>query len=430
MSRSAVARRLPPLAAGLVAAALLAAGCGKDTGDRRSLEKPSIGIKGTEKEAATDLGFPGFATKNTTRVGGADSDANAAAVARAVYPARTTATRPAAVTLADGSDWRVALAASALMAPPVRAPLLLSDGDDAPAVTVEALQELAPRGSKAAGGAQVIRVGDVFRPARLKTTDISGKNPFELARALDAFGAAARGSASKAIVVVSADAPAFAMPAAAWSAKSGDPILFVRRNVIPPETRAALRAHDKPRIYVLGPSKVIAPKVTRDLRKLGRVTRIGGRDPVSNAVAFARFRDGEFGWGIVDPGHGLVFASAGRPTDAAAAAPLSASGTYGPLLLVPDAGSLPAALEQFLLDVQPGYDRDPVRGVYNHGWLVGDAKAIDIDVQSQIDALLEISPVNATPEPATTQAPKPSKPPTSTTKTTQTQTNTTTGSAP
>ena len=37
----------------------------------------------------------------------------------------------------------------------------------------------------------------------------------------------------------------------------------------------------------------------------------------------ARYRDGAFGWGIVDPGHGLVFARAGRPLDAAAAAPLS-----------------------------------------------------------------------------------------------------------
>jgi hypothetical protein len=34
-----------------------------------------------------------------------------------------------------------------------------------------------------------------------------------------------------------------------------------------------------------------------------------------------------------------------------------------------------------------------VRGVYNHGWLVGDESAISADVQSRIDALLEIQPV-------------------------------------
>ncbi len=232
-----------------------------------------------------------------------------------------------------------------------------------------------------------------------------------------------RGSASNRVIVVSADAPGYAMPAASWSAKSGDPILFVRKDSVPPETRAALQAHRKPKIYVLGPSTVVSPKVTRLLRKLGSVTRVGDQDVASNAVAFARFRDGEFGWGITDPGHGLVFASAGRPADAAAAAPLSASGTYGPLLVLPEAGRIPASLKQFLLDVQPGYDRDPVRGVYNHGWIIGDAKAIDIGVQAQIDDLLEISPVNATqeaPPTATTGTATTTKPaePTPTTVTT------------
>ena len=122
--------------------------------------------------------------------------------------------------------------------------------------------------------------------------------------------------------------------------------------------------------------------------------RIAGDDPVANAIAFARFSDGSFGWNVVDPGHGLVFATTQRPLDAAAAAPLSASGTYGPLLLVTAANALPAPLQDYLLDIQPGYDRDPVRGVYNHGWLIGDESAISIDVQARIDSLLEIQAVD------------------------------------
>jgi hypothetical protein len=34
-----------------------------------------------------------------------------------------------------------------------------------------------------------------------------------------------------------------------------------------------------------------------------------------------------------------------------------------------------------------------VRGVYNHGWIIGDDKAISVGVQSQIDQLLEITRV-------------------------------------
>ena len=111
---------------------------------------------------------------------------------------------------------------------------------------------------------------------------------------------------------------------------------------------------------------------------------------------------------MVDPGHGLVFANSTRPLDAAAAAPLSASGKYGPLLLVDQASPLPPALVQYLLDIEPGYEKDPVRGVYNHGWLVGDTGAISVGDQARIDTLLEIAPVSGTTaqQPTKTSAPK------------------------
>ncbi len=51
-------------------------------------------------------------------------------------------------------------------------------------------------------------------------------------------------------------------------------------------------------------------------------------------------------------------------------------------------------MQDYLLDIQPGYDDDPVRGVYNHGWLMGDEAAISADVQARIDTLLEIQPVD------------------------------------
>jgi hypothetical protein len=380
------------LAAALVAVPL-AGGCGRDS-DGRRVDKPLVGLKGSEEQAADDLGFPAFATKNTTRVGGADGVANAAGVARAVYSGGSALTRPKAIALADAGDWRAALATAVLMAPPIRAPLILTDGRELPAASERALAALAPTGSAESGGAQVIRVGAVARPKGLKSTDIAGRDAFALARRLDALQAAVRGKTSDTVLVVSADEPAFAMPAAGWAAKSGDPVLFAKRDVLPPATRAAIAAHQRPKIYVLGPSKVIGPKVTRSLRKLGRVTRIGGKDPVRNAIAFAKFVDGPFGWGVVDPGHGLVFANQDRPLDAAAAAPLSGSGTYGPLLILDDAGEVPPALEEYLLDIQPGYRRDPVRAFYNHGWIVGDDKAISVATQSRIDALLEIVPVN------------------------------------
>jgi hypothetical protein len=90
-----------------------------------------------------------------------------------------------------------------------------------------------------------------------------------------------------------------------------------------------------------------------------------------------------------------VFANAGRPLDAPAAALLSATGDYGPLLLLGVATQVPPALVDYLSDIQPAYTDapqfQPVRGVYNHGWLIGDEQAISAVSQAEIDSILEIS---------------------------------------
>jgi ell wall binding domain 2 (CWB2) len=385
--------------------ALLLAGCGgggdddgpsSDAPDAgRDAQPPVLGQGGDEEEAATELGFPAFATRNTTRVGGADAIADAAGVAQAVYPSRDKDTRPRAVALVDVTDWRVAVSAAQLMARPLRAPLLYSDGGQLPAASEQALGRLIPTGAEEAGGAQVIRIGEAASAEGYKTTPVEGADYAALAQAIDRLQTAAAGKPSPAVVVASAEQPGFSMPAAGWAAKSGDPVLWVTRDAIPPATRAAITAHKRPKIYVLGPQSAVSAKVVEQLGELGDTRRISGPDPVANAIAFARFSDGSFGWNVVDPGHGLVFATTQRPLDAAAAAPLSASGTFGPLLLVTAANALPAPLQDYLLDIQPGYDEDPVRGVYNHGWMIGDEGAISVDVQARIDTLLEIQPVKS-----------------------------------
>ncbi len=375
------------------------AGCGggSSNGGGKKQAEPVLGAKGNDPQGdnAQALGFPIFATKNTTRVAGADAIANAAGVARAVYPARTDESSPNAVVIVDQGDWRAAISAAQLMARPLRAPILFSDGGDLPAASAEALQELAPSGAPQADDAQVIRIGnDAAKPDNKRIEEVPGASSASLAQAIDKLQAKAAGEPTQAVLVAPADNPEFAMPAAGWAARSGDPVLWTLKDSLPAETRAAIQSHPRARIYVLGPPEAISNGVFRRLSKLGKTKRIAGADPVANAIAFARYTDGRFGWGVVDPGHGLVFANVSRTLDAAAGSALSGSGQYGPLLLLTEAGSLPAPLQDYLLDIQPGYDKDPVRGVYNHGWLLGDETAISGDVQSRLDALLEIQPVD------------------------------------
>jgi hypothetical protein len=402
-----------PLRAALLAAAastlLTACGGGTSLIRTRSVTVPgtSMVITSTASTAAPGIGIPLTATKNTTRVPGSDPVADAAGVALAVYPSAAPGTNPKAVVLAPTDNWEAALASSVLMAAPVRAPLLLSGSGALPAASAQALKALAPSGSSTLAGVQVIRVGDTPAPSGLRGTQIKGADPFALTAAIDRYFTAAAGKPSTDVVIASADAPGYAMPAAGWAAESGDPILFVSGSNIPKATAAALTAHSHPNIYVLGPTSVISDALTKQLGKYGKVFRVSGNDPPANSVAFASYRNppcasnqpcvhvpGSFGWALTSPGHGYVLINASRTLDAAAAAALSASGSFGPQLLIQSPSSLPSSvLNYFLNFATPGYTQEgPTAAVYNHGWMIGDTSAVSLSVQAQVDSLLEAVP--------------------------------------
>ena len=392
-----------------LAAGLALAGCGGGTKLLNSSPAATVtvGIPSKVPQAAQKLGFPAVATKNTTRVAGADPAADAAGVALAVYPSAAPGTHPGVVTLAPEDDWQAAIASAVLMASPIRAPVLLSGPGSLPSATADALKELAPTGSGSVGGAQVIKIGDVPGASGMHSATIKGSDPYVLAAGIDRFVSAADGKTSPDVVIASGTNAAYAMPAAGWAAESGDPVLFVNGSGIPSATRQALLAHQSPHIYVLGPASVISDSILKQLRKYGPVKRVGADDPSANSVAFAEYRDpacvygqpcahvpGSFGWAMRSPGHGYVLLSAQRPLDAAAAAPLSGSGDYGPTLLVDSPTNLSKPVLNFFLDyATPGYTAEgPTAAVYNHGWVIGDQSAISVGVQAEMDSLLEPVP--------------------------------------
>lgn len=380
---------------------------GTDTGASSTAPvSDQVGTGGGGAGDASKLDFPMTATKNTTRVGG-NAIQNAAAVALAVYPSAIPGTHPSVVALAPSSSWQAAIAATSLMGTRLRAPLLFSGAGSMPGATRSALRALAPTGVGSLGGTKVIKVGDVAGPASLKATQISGSDPYALAASIDSFEARSTGHQSSDVVIASGTSPAFAMPAAGWAAESGDPILYVKPGSVPAATISALQAHHHPHIYVLGPASVISGSVMAKLRHYGVVKRIAGSDPAANSVAFASYRDPpcpsdapcghvphSFGWAIRSPGHAYVLINAADPLDAAASAPLSSSGGYGPQLVVQDPGTLPkSVLNYFLNYTTPGYATGgPTSAVYNHGWLIGGQSSISLAVQAQVDSLLEAVP--------------------------------------
>ena len=298
------------------------------------------------------------------------------------------------MTLVDEASPEAAIAAAVLMAAPVRAPVLISGEDGMPAVSAEALAALDPGGSGSTGGASVFAVGEVPTPAGHATRRVEAEGAAASAAAIAKLRDRLFDSPPRHVVVAPLADPAFAMPAAAWAARSGDPVLFTGRKKLPKATARALRRHPKVPAYVLGPSSAISSDVLRRIGKIvPRVSRVAGEDPVANAIALARYEDGDFGWDVNDPGHGFVVVRDTQPLDAAGAAPLSAAGTWGPLLLTDDADTLPAALRGYLLDVKPGYTEDPTRAFYNHVWVIGDQEAIEVGQQAEIDSLAELAKI-------------------------------------
>lgn len=340
------------------------------------------------------LGFPLVATRNTTRISGPDPTADAAAAALATHPPAPGDKPLQAAVLVPDDDWQAGIAASVLSGPPLRIPVLIGSRGSVPDPTSQALAQLDPQGGGPSGKTAVYSAGGASVPSGFDSDELHGDSPAEIANSMDQLRQQLLKREPDHIVVVSSDQPGYAMPAAAWAARSGDPVLFSGRNQVPAATLAALRRHSAAAVYVLAPESLVSKRAFSQIARVSAtVQRVGVTGVVQSALFFARYTDGTFGWNINDPGHGMELANSGRPLDAAAAASLASSGKWGPLLITDKADALPPELRAFLLDIKPGYATDPTRAVYNHVWLMGDATAIGGQVQAAVDQLAELAPV-------------------------------------
>ena len=206
------------------------------------------------------------------------------------------------------------------------------------------------------------------------------------------------------------DAPQYAMPAAGWAAESGDPDPVRHRAPAcrpPPGRRCS--PHQSPHIYVLGPPSVIPDSVVAQLAKLRHrqaSRRVRTRPPTrsrSRSTATRRARSASRALTSPAASDGRCAApvtatsliNAGRTLDAAAAAPLSASGSFGPQLLIDDAGLAAERGAQLLPRLRHARlhaRRGRPRRSTTTRWMIGDQHAVSVSVQAEMDTLLEAVP--------------------------------------
>ncbi|HMT05257.1 MAG TPA: cell wall-binding repeat-containing protein [Solirubrobacterales bacterium] len=347
------------------------------------------------------LGFPAAATRNTTRISGNDPVDISIASALASYPTTGPGAPPAAVTIVDSTDWQSGVAAASLSALPVGAPILLAPSGTLSTAGADALAQLNPLGSPDTNSHRVFTVGAVAPPSGYEVERIDGASAAEIAAGVASQRAELVDGPPAAFVVVSSNSPEFATPAATWAARSGDVVLFTDKDEVPKATLDVLKDKsnkDVP-IYVLGPSDVISSKAVKQLDKAGStVERVGGDDAPTASVELVRFSSGLFGWNLNEPGHGYTLARADRPMDVVATTSLSTNGTWPALLLTDSAGELPQVIEDYLLDVKPGYTSDPTSAIFSHVWIIGDESLISVDQQARVDDAVELAPVDTLSE--------------------------------
>ncbi|MFY9487569.1 MAG: cell wall-binding repeat-containing protein [Solirubrobacterales bacterium] len=402
MSRGRPIARRPTVAAftatalSTVAIALSLSGC--ELGDD--------GLTGLQDSAgnsdfARGTGSPALATKNTVRIPGEDTVGNAAGAALTVYPSSGAATRPKIISVVEKHDWRAAVTMGVLSARQLGAPILLSEKDDVPDITKSALDALAPIGTTIPGlvlKPKALVAGTAAVPENVARINLANETYEKLSLSVDALWTKINaGKPSREVIVTTADPnfARFALPAGPLAAKTGAPVFFVNKDVVPLATLRAIEKHKKPSIYVVGPPRAISDQLLKRLKRYGNVSRIGGDTPPENAKQAALYvdPDSEWGWGIDNPGHGFVVMNAKREMDIAAATTLSAGAAFGPVLLNSSPGKLDKTLENYLLDIQPGYIDDPSDAVYNRAWLLGAEHLLSPELQAAIDKLLAVQPI-------------------------------------
>lgn len=335
-------------------------------------------------------------TKNITRLNEDNPITLSIHVSQMIWPSTHEENQPGTVILAPANNWQYSLAALTLVHHPNDGPILYYDEEINDDVLNE-LNRLNPKGNNE--GIEVLAVGELSESERSKLTafevkTINENNPAAFAKMVEEEFSKTIDTVEDAVIIGSMEdsAKEYTLTAANWISHMNESLLYVNSDTIPEETKEALAQREgSAQIYVLGPEEIINQSVVSELEEYGDVVRIEGENAVSQSIEMASFKDTDtgFGWGITEPGHGLVFASTASPELAIAAAPFAHLGKHAPMIWL-DEGELTQDLYNYLAQVKPEFQEDPTEGPYNHGYLLGTFDTISFNTQGILDEKLEI----------------------------------------
>ena|GEM_PF-906408 len=339
-------------------------------------------------------------TGNTTRL--AEQDWHS--MQRFVLKQRYDGVKPDAVVVVDADAWPLALACQSFSGEPLNLPVILFDPTETSInEVVTGINTWSPSGLNEFDGADVLLVGEntlslenELQQEGHSTLVLSSPDIFAAVAVVRDTLLKAGASKSRDLLVVGDDNVKYALPAAAWMARRGTPVLLVERDKISDATRKALDEITSNNIYVLAPPSQVSNSVVNELQKWGQVTRIGEEDPAAHAVFFARFYDAtnRFGWQATQDTaeaarHFLLGSTNEDWRMFLAGVQLFSGPNFGPLLYT-SADRLSAQTEKFLWSTTPDWWVTPAEGPFNHTWILGEPSHVSYAVQGRVDFIQEL----------------------------------------
>ncbi len=198
---------------------------------------------------------------------------------------------------------------------------------------------------------------------------------------------------SPVIVLVSAEEPAYVMPAAYAAARFQAAVVHVRDGAIPGAVQDALAIAGEERlILVAAPERLIPDSALDGFRQFGAVERIADENIYRHALTWSRDRFGDFWWGIDEriwnDGYYFAMANPETPAFAAAGLPMAYRGNYGPLLYSPQ-DDLDPFTDQYLWRLSPDFFVSPADGPFMNVRVLGGPESIGYNAQARADLALE-----------------------------------------
>jgi putative cell wall-binding protein len=329
-------------------------------------------------------------TLNTTRICGENPVDISIVISRISFNHM----KPNAVILVNKNEVFDGIAASSLVHIPIDAPILLIDGKKVSKETLLEIKRLNPKGYK---GIHVFLVGNISKNVEmqlnssgLRTQHITGRNHYETA-----CNILKERKDFNNVIIMSGEDYSEGIASAYYAAHHGNPILFVRKDIIPSCTIATLKKLQQINVYIIGSTKTVSKAVEEaieDLNNISSVNRITGDTHYSIAVNFTKYKDDktEFGWGRdYREGHAFTFGTLSDPMDIIPGVVFAHMGKHTPLLLIKD-NCVPQVVEKYIEAVKPIPPKDMPRPPFMHGFILGNVDDITYDTQIKVEEILSI----------------------------------------